>query len=130
MSKILYNLLKIILLIFLPFLLLVRGSVYLHDHYAYMPWISLLGGMLMTGLILFIYLTSLYGNFTGRFGASNVLIRRSILSLFLVVAYCAYGLIYVSNHNIQKEEVLKEFTQLHPILRLGVSTVVFIKTGL
>ena len=125
MKKLLYNIFRIILLITLPFIFLVRGSVFLNENYDIGPWLSLAGGMIATAFLLFIYFTFLYGKLTGRFGDRDNLMRRSALSLVLVVAYAIYGLIFISGNNTKSSEVQKEYTELHPILRLGISTIVF-----
>ena len=130
MKKIIYHLFKIALLLFLPFIMLVRGSVYLHEHQVASPWLALGGGMLITAIVLFIYMSFAYGKLTGRFGDSDNLMRRSVLALVLVMGYAIYGLIFISNNNTKHTSVKKEYTQLHPILRLGISTIVFLDKNL
>ncbi len=130
MGKLIYNLLKIILLLVLPFILLVRGSVFFHEHYELYSWFSLLGGMGITVVVLFVYMTFFYGKLTGKVGKSSVLLRRTFLAFLLVLGYCVYGLIFISGSNTKHEEVRNEYTQLHPILRLGVSTIVFLDKSL
>ncbi len=125
MKRLIYNLIKIVLLLVLPFIFLVRGSVYLNETYSLGPWLSMGGGILATAVLLFLYFTFLYGKLTGRFGDSDNLMRRTALSLMIVSAYAIYGLIFISGNNTKTTEVQKEYSELHPILRLGVSTVVF-----
>ncbi|MEM9919298.1 MAG: hypothetical protein AAF990_14440 [Bacteroidota bacterium] len=128
--KILYYLLKLILLLVLPFIFLIRGAVYLHVHNQLNPWLCLLGGMVATIILLVIYFSLIHGRFTGRFGDMGSLKRRSLLALLLVGGYCMYGLLYLSNANAKQDEVRKEYTSLHPILRVGVSTVLFVDRSL
>lgn len=130
MRRIVFNIIKIIALLVLPFILLVRGSVYLNETYAIGPWVSLGGGIAGTALLLFLYFTFMYGKITGRLGDSDNLMRRSVLSLIIVGAYVVYGLIFISGNNTKTTEVQKEYTELHPILRLGVSTIVFLDKDL
>jgi len=125
MFKLLYNLLKIILLLVLPFVILVRGAVYLHSNYELMPWLAMLGAMGATFVLIFLYMTFFYGKLTGKIGKSGVLYRRTLLAAILVAGYCGYGLIFLSGANAKHDEVRSEYRELHPILRLGVSTLVF-----
>jgi hypothetical protein len=52
------------------------------------------------------------------------------IALILVLTYCFPALLFLSNTNSKHTEVQKEFTSLHPILRLGISTVVQLDKGL
>lgn len=65
----------------------------------------------------------MYGRVTGKIGSGNVLKRRSIIAVLLVLGYSIYGLFFLSNSNAKSSEVRGEFTNLHPIVRLSISTV-------
>lgn len=125
--RLLFLLGKLLFLFALPFFLLIRGSVFLHENYALPAWGSILGGVLMSAALLFLYLNYLQGRLTGR--AGNV--RHTYgLAFALVAVYCLPGLFYLSASNAKHESVRREFTRLHPILRLGVSTLTFLDKGL
>ncbi len=121
-----YNLLKLLLLLVLPFILLIRGAVYFHSEYAWFPSVSLIASGAITTVLLFIYLTFMYGRVTGKIGSTNALKRRSIIALLLVLGYSVYGLFFLSNTNAKSSEVHSEFTKLHPIVRLSISTILFL----
>lgn len=121
-----YNLLKLILLLILPFILLIRGAVYFHSEYTLLPGVSLIVSGAITTVLLFIYLTFMYGQMTGKIGSGNALRRRSVIALLLVLGYSVYGLFFLSNTNAKSSEVRSEFTNLHPIVRLSISTVLFL----
>jgi len=121
-----YNLLKLLLLLVLPFILLIRGAVYFHGEYDWLPGASLLISGAITTVLLFIYLTFMYGRVTGKIGSGNVLKRRSMIALLLVLGYSIYGLFFLSNTNAKSSEVRSEFTNLHPIVRLSISTILFL----
>lgn len=125
MGKFIYNLFKIVLLLVLPFILLVRGAVFLHEHHTGSPWLALLGGMMMAAVVLFVYLSFAYGKLTGKLGDSDNLMRRSALALVLVIGYGVYGLVFISGANTKHDEVRREYTSLHPVLRVAISTIVF-----
>ena len=121
-----YNLLKLLLLLVLPFILLIRGAVYFHSEYTLLPGASLIISGAITTVLLFIYLTFMYGRVTGKIGSTNALKRRSVIALLLVLGYSIYGLFFLSNTNAKSSEVHSEFTKLHPIVRLSISTILFL----
>ncbi|MEL6636744.1 MAG: hypothetical protein AAFW73_22080 [Bacteroidota bacterium] len=125
-----YQFLKLFALLALPFILLIRGAVYFHIHQAWSPWVALLGGALGAALLLVLYLTFIHGKLTGRVVGGGVLKRRALLAGFLVLGYCIHGVVFLSSNNAKGEQVQREFTRLHPILRLGVSTLIFLDPAL
>jgi len=125
-----YNLLKLFLLLILPFILLIRGAVYFHNQYDWYPSVSLIGGGLVTTVLLFIYMTFMYGRVTGKIGSGNALKRRSFIAILLVLGYSIYGLFFLSNSNAKSSEVRSEFTKLHPIVRISISTILFLDRDL
>ncbi len=115
---------KIVLLLILPFILLIRGAVYFHVHYHFFPWLSILGGVLLTALVLFIYFTFIYGRIFGDVGDVRSFKRRGLLAILIVLLYCLHGIFYVSSNNMKNTALQREITQVHPILRLSVSTII------
>ncbi len=116
-----------LILFVLPFFLLIRGAVWLHIHYALPAWISLLGGVLISGVVLLLYILYGRGRLTGQVGD----VRFSLaIALALVGIYCVPALFYLSASNAKEASVRKEFTRLHPVLRLGVSTLTFLDRGM
>lgn len=118
---------KLLFLFALPFFLLIRGSVFLHENYTLPAWGSILGGLLLSAVLLFFYINHLQGRLTGRVGNAR---RTYGLAFALVAVYCLPGLFYLSASNAKQESVRREFTRLHPVLRLGVSTLAFLDKGL
>ena len=123
---ILFKIFRVVLVIVLPFFLLIRGSIFIHAKYNLGAWISLAGGAALTTLILFIYMTFIYRRFTKKFGDSDNLQRRSLFAFALVGVYCAYGLFFISAGNMKNPSLKKEITEMHPILRMGISTFILI----
>ena len=119
---ILLKILRVVLILVLPFFILIRGSAFIHNHYDLGPWVSLAGGAVITAFLLFIYMTFIYRRFTKKFGDSDNLKRRSLFALALVVLYCGYGLFFISSDNFKNPALKSEISELHPLLRLGVST--------
>ena len=130
MLSFLFNIFKALFILVLPFIVLIRGAVYLHVNYGLYAWFSLVGGIILSAIILFIYFIFIQGYFTGRLGNFKSLKRRYWLALVLMLVYCLPGVLFLSAANAKHDQVQKEFTSLHPILRLGVSTIIFIDNGL
>ncbi|MEO1257328.1 MAG: hypothetical protein AAFZ15_00975 [Bacteroidota bacterium] len=130
MKSILFNLIKALLVLILPFVVLIRGAVFFHERYELYAWFSLLGGVVFSALVLTIYFVFIHGYFTGRVGNFKRLKRKYWLALILVLVYCLPGVLFLSAANAKHKQVQNEFTSLHPILRLGISTVIFIDNDL
>jgi len=120
------KILRVVLIIVLPFFILIRGSAFIHNNYDLGPWVSLGGGAMITATILFIYMTFIYRRFTKKFGDSDNLKRRSLFALALVVLYCGYGLFFISSDNFKNPDLRSEISELHPLLRMGVSTFILV----
>ena len=64
---------------------------------------------------------------TGEVGS----IRTKLwLALFLVIGYGAHGLFFFSDANSKSSQVQKEFRELHPILRVSISTLIHLDPSL
>jgi len=127
---ILIKILRVVLIIVLPFFILIRGSAFIHNNYNLGPWISLGGGALITASILFVYMTFIYRRFTKKFGDGDNLKRRSLFALSLVVLYCGYGLFFISSNNFKNSALKTEISDLHPLLRMGVSTFILMDSDM
>lgn len=130
MKSILFFLLKSIALLVLPFIALIRGAVYFHSEYEWHPQLAIMGGAVVTLILLIIYFTWFYGRLTGKLGSSESFKFRAFLALVIVLGYCAYGLFFFNGKNAKSEAVRSEYTSLHPILRLSISTILFVDNKL
>jgi len=126
-KRILLSLVTVFFLLVLPFFLLIRGSVFLHEQYAWPAWFALLGGVVMSATVLFLYILYFQGRFTGALGAFR---STFILAFALVLVYCLPAVLYLSAAHAKHESVRQEFTRLHPVLRLGVSTLTVLDSRL
>lgn len=127
MKTLLYFIFKIILLLSLPFICFVRGAVYLYEQQNYGSWIAIFGAAGITTFLLIIYMIFFYGSLTGKVGSLK---KKLILSLILVMGYGTHALYFFSEQNAKHNSVQKEFTSLHPILRLSISTIIHLDEGL
>ena len=107
-------------LIFLPFYVLVRTSVYLNISQDLSAWISLLGGVGAAMVLLLMYLLFLTQKIKNRK-------RRFQYSIggagTMVFGFCLFSLFYISGVNAQNEEVRSVYRSMHPIMRVAISTI-------
>lgn len=116
--RILWPAFRLVLLLALPFFILVRGSVYAYSELGWGTWVSTGAGVLAALLVLLAYLTWAWRRLTGR--KLPRLLARGVLSVGIVGT--AYGLLYLSASNAKSPGLRQEFRSLHPLLRLGAST--------
>lgn len=119
------NLLKLILLIILPFLILIRGAVYIHNSSNYLPLVCIIGAGLFTILLIFSYLGFIRNLLvvSGKDSPSR-LGRRMLIATLIVILYIVHGVFYLSASNLKTKELTQEIREVHPIIRLAVSTLI------
>jgi len=83
--------------------------------------LALACGTACTAAIVTAYAALVWHHFTGRVRLALVARR---FALPLVVAYCGYGLIYLSSANAKSERVRAYYGSLHPLLRVALSTLI------
>lgn len=130
MGRLLYIIFKIVLIVILPFIILIRGSVYIHSNYEYPAMLSLIGGIVITSIVLVLYFSVFYGIFAKRVGDLGSFKRRGLIALLIVAGYTMHGLFFISTKNVKSVELKKELNELHPLLRIAVSTIIKIDSDL
>ncbi len=130
MYSLFYHFIKFVFLLLLPFALLLRGATFLHVYYEYSSSICLLLSTIGTAILMFIYFSFFYGQLTGRFGTFNALKRRAMFAFLLVFVYSMHGILFFSVNNLKSPNLKDEMSSLHPILRLSLSTLVYIDNDL
>ncbi len=105
-------------------------AIFFHANYEWSPWIAVLGGAGVTALVLVIYLMYFQGKVKGRIDFSDKVKYKLLIAVILVLGYSAHALFYFSDANAKSKNVQKEFTSLHPILRLSTSTILFLDKDL
>lgn len=126
MHWIFYHIAKLILIFTLPFIVLVRGSVYIHEHYNPGSRISIIGGVTITALLLFIYIIVLHSKVSGKVSGSKSIRNKAVIALLLVIGFAINSLYFISGTNFKKSELKTEIRSLNPILRLAVGTLVMV----
>ena len=126
------GLLKIVVIIALPFAVLVRGSVFIVEHGQTSVWLALLVSAFLTAAVVTGYAVWLARMFTrkggrgGGGGRALVMPLAKWVALPLVVFYCGYSLLYVASVHAKSAPVRAYYTSLHPLLRLGLSTLILV----
>jgi hypothetical protein len=115
------GLLKVVLIIALPFAVLVRGAVFIHEHGRTPVWVALLVAAFLTAGVVTAYAVWMSRKFTGK---ARVLPLAKWVALPLVVFYCGYSLLYLASVNAKSQPVRAYYTSLHPLLRLALSTLI------
>ena len=120
-------LIRLLVLVMLPFFLLIRTSLHLHLAEGWPVWLSLaLGAALMTTM-----LAGYAAWLTQRFTGSRRISRLALGSLtVLVVCYSTFALLYLSRTNAKSEEIRSFYGSVHPILRVAVGTLILVNGDL
>lgn len=124
LGKLLFQLLKLLALIVIPFVSLVRGSVYFYVEFQLNGYLALLIGFVMTLAILMAYFVWIYGTMFGFKSLNKKKFKiKMIVASTLLIGYCSYTLFILSERNAKSSEVKSEFVSLHPLVRLGLGTI-------
>lgn len=111
----------------IPFLVLIRVGVFLHSSFALPGWLSLLGGGLVSFLLLYLFLLWIARRLGGKAKKKKKGSARRKNSLriaaVLVILFCVYSLFFISAGNTKSDEVRSEYGEVHPILRMAVGAV-------
>jgi len=130
MGKILRILLFIILLTILPFILLIRISVFVHVQYQLSAYPCLLIGVISTVILLILYFTIIHQFLTGKVGDYAGIKRRSIIAILVVTLYGFHALFFISSGQVKSQDLRLEFLEMHPLLRLSTSTLAYMDKSL
>lgn len=115
------------LLIALPFIALIRGAVWVYIQYELPSFFALSVGMAGALLLLSLYLTLAYGLLLGWKSLSWKSLKiKLLISMLAIVGYCSYTLLYFSAQQAKNQSVMEDFQELHPLLRVGIGTIVLI----
>jgi len=114
---------KLVVVLFLPFFALVRVAVFLYQHEGWPTAFALTGGIACTAAVITAYGAWVWHRLTGELRLALVARR---VALPFVVAYCVYALVYLSSANAKSEQVRAYYRSLHPLLRVGLSTLLVV----
>ncbi|MEZ4698881.1 MAG: hypothetical protein R2834_01015 [Rhodothermales bacterium] len=126
-SRFLGGLFTVFALVALPFILLVRTSLYLYLQQQMHTWVAIAGGIVVTGFVLFAYTAYLRRRWFGSWEMSGRVFKTMLL---IVALYSGYSMMYISSSNVKTESVRSTYRSLHPILRIATSTLVLVNRDL
>lgn len=113
----------LVLVIVLPFILLIRVSVFMYAQFDLNPWLCLAIGAVPTFILTFIYLNRITKAFSSKKktteGARKINLRIAIV---LVGGFVAYTVFFLSGNNAKTTQVKGEYHSVHPLLRTTVGT--------
>ena len=121
--------LKIALIIALPFIVLVRGSVFIYEHGSTSVWVAVVVAGFLTGAVVTAYALWIARRLTkkgGRGGRALVLPLAKWVAAPLVVFYCGYSLLYLASVHAKSPPVRAYYSSVHPLLRLALSTAILV----
>jgi hypothetical protein len=116
---VLVGVLRVAVILLLPFVVLVRSSVFLYARRGAPTWLALAGGALLALLVVTVYAAWLSHRLSGR---ARVGVMAKWVAGPLVVAYCGYALLYLSALHAKSPVVQAEYRAVHPLLRIAVAT--------
>jgi len=109
------------LAVMLPFLLVVKVSVWMHLDHGTPAYIAMLAGGLSMFVLLTVYVMLISWRLSGRWRLSSFVYRAVGV---LVAVFCLYSILFISAGNVKSQQVKSTYASLHPLLRLAVSTLV------
>ena len=119
--------LRVAVILLLPFIVLVRSSVFLYARRGAPTWLALLGGAVLTVLVVTVYAAWLSHRLSGR---ARVGAMAKWVAGPLVISYCGYALLYLSALHAKSPVVQAEYRAVHPLLRIAVATLTLADRGL
>jgi len=126
MVRLISEVVKILIILVFPFILLIRGAIVFHSQLSFGPYLSISASILVTAFLLFLYFNIVFSHWTGKIGSGTALKRRAFWAIIITLIYALHGIFYMSSDNTKNRDVKSEINKVHPILRLSVSTVVYI----
>ena len=119
--------LKVLIIIVLPFVVLVRGSVFIYEHGTRSVWLAVLTSAILTGGVITAYAVWIARKLMRRgVRGTRALIMplAKWVALPLVVFYCGYSLLYLASVNAKSAPVRAYYRSVHPLLRIALSTAI------
>ena len=113
---------RIFVIVTAPFLLLIRGAVWLY-HRGLPTWLALAITAAATLGLLTVYGVLVSRRYTGKARAGFV---AKWVAAPLVVGYCGFALLHLSRVNAKDDAVRSVYTATHPLLRLALTTLILV----
>ncbi len=121
---------KLALFLLLPFILLIRVSVFTYEYFALNGWVCLSVGALATFLCVFIYLNYISRLVSGKKNKERTRKRNLVVAGLVVGGFVGYVLFFLSLSNAKTTSVQGEYYAVHPLLRTAVGSVIIFDQAL
>lgn len=108
-------------IVVLPFAVLLRTAVLAWRDGGFAAWEAVLAGAALTLLVVTDYAVWASIKFTGRLHLRRI---ATWIAMPLVVFYCGFAALHLSQTNAKSDSVRRQYRSLHPVLRLAVGTLV------
>ena len=113
---------KIVAILAFPFLLYVRSSVLLYTKFG-MPWLAVAGGIALTLIVVALYATWLVHGVFGKKDLANL--ARWVVAP-IAGGFLLFSLAFLARVNAKTDDVRAWYLDLHPVLRVAVSTAIIL----
>ena len=104
----------------IPFITLIRSSLIFYEQYELTGWMALLSGAGVTILAFMIGLLLLFRKVKNKKALWGWTWKGASV---MVIGFCLYGLLYISESNTKSDSVRSVYSSLHPIMRVTIATV-------
>lgn len=104
----------------IPFIVLVRTSVFVYLDYGFNGWLALVAGIGATVILLLGYGLFVSLKYSKTIGIHRYFVRGILV---VVTAYTLYGVLYYSSLNTKTDEINAYYRSLHPIMRVALTTI-------
>lgn len=122
-GKLAFATFRILVIVTLPFVVLIRGAVWLHQDHGAPTWLALLASSVATLVLLTLYGMVVSRRLTGRARLGQI---AKWVAAPLVVGYCGYALLHLSRVNAKDDAVRSVYTATHPLLRVALTTLILV----
>jgi hypothetical protein len=119
--------LRVVSVIALPFVVLVRGSVFLYETFGLPSWLALGGAAAVAIGIVTLYGVSISRRLSRKPQVQTI---AQWVALPLVMFYCAYTVLYLARANAKDDAVRSAYMATHPLLRVALSTIILVDQDL
>lgn len=120
-GKLAFATFRILVIVTLPFVVLIRGAVWLYQGHGAPTWLALLASSVATLVLLTLYGVVVSRRLTGRARLGQV---AKWVAAPLVVGYCGYALLHLSRVNAKDDAVRSVYSSAHPLLRVALTTLI------
>jgi hypothetical protein len=118
--KLLVKALLLVAGLVIPFVVLVRTSVYMYLGQGFNGWLAITVGLAAAVTLLLGYALYATYKYNNRVGLHPYLVRGVLL---LVTAFTLYGVLYYSSTNTKTDAINSYYRSLHPIMRVALTTI-------